>query len=67
MNIRRNLSGENIFPAMLKSLSTGTEEDGTPRMFFANLESRGYFFWLSYLLDIGPLLLRQFQCIHPPA
>ena len=52
---------------MLKGLSTGTEEDGTPRMIFANLESRGYFLWLSYLLDFGPLLLRQLQCIHPPA
>ena len=37
-----------IFPAMLKSLSTGTEEDGTPRMSYA-------------LLDFGPLLLSMYS------
>ena len=52
---------------MQKNLSTGTEEDGTPRMFFANLESRGYFFWLSYFAGFGALLLCQFQRSHPPA
>jgi len=36
-----------MFPAILKSLSIGAKEDDTPRMHFVNLESTGYFVWLS--------------------
>ena len=40
-SVGRHLSGVNTFPAMLNSLSTGAEEDGTPRTFLPTLIKGG--------------------------
>ena len=41
VSIKRHLSGQNIFPAMLNSRSTGLEDAGTVKYRLANLVLAG--------------------------
>ena len=54
---------------MLNSLSTGAEEDGTPRTSFANLDKRGYFCWFSFqyfagFYDIGAVVTSMYSSTY---